>query len=272
MAKHRKDVKYVGDSRVPAERHPITAPSYSEFPGKTEPFYPNFLLKEWMVAVVVLVAFLVLTVSHPSPLEAKANPNDTTYTPLPDWYFLFLYQLLKYPWASGDYVVLGTVVIPGLAFGALLLAPWLDRGPERRPHKRPIATGLMLTSLIAIFYLTWASMAQHEWELKEKGGAPQTPPPAAQPAPSGGGEQGAELPNADDPGAKIWAKQANCQGCHGVDMKGQAGPDLTTVGARLSAEQIKEIIVNGKGTMPGGMFNGTEEELDTFVKYLAGLK
>ena len=74
---------------------------YSEYPGKTEAFWPDFLLKEWMVGAVFLIGYLILTVAHPSPLEGPADPTDTGYIPLPDWYFLFLYQLLKYEFASG---------------------------------------------------------------------------------------------------------------------------------------------------------------------------
>ena len=125
---HRgKGMKFVGDSRVPSTEHrkPNIPKDYSEYPGKTEAFWPNFLLKEWMVGAVFLVGFLCLTVAHPSPLERIADPSDTAYIPMPDWYFLFLYQLLKYTYASGPYNVIGALVIPGLAFGALLLLHFL---------------------------------------------------------------------------------------------------------------------------------------------------
>lgn len=71
---HDKDIKYVGDSRITAKRTPNIPPDYSEFPGKTEPFWPNFLLREWMVGAVVLIGFLVLTVSHEPPLQIKLTP------------------------------------------------------------------------------------------------------------------------------------------------------------------------------------------------------
>jgi menaquinol-cytochrome c reductase cytochrome b/c subunit len=56
---HRgKGMKFVGDSRVPAVRKPNIPKDYSEYPGKTEAFWPNFLLKEWMVGSVFLIGFL----------------------------------------------------------------------------------------------------------------------------------------------------------------------------------------------------------------------
>ncbi|CAM5791704.1 MULTISPECIES: menaquinol-cytochrome c reductase cytochrome b/c subunit [Brevibacillus] len=265
MAKQDKDATFVGDSRISAKRIPNIAPSYSDFPGKSEPFWPNFLLKEWMVAAVCLVGFLVLTVSHPSPLTDLANPNDTSFIPLPDWYFLFLYQLLKYPWAAGDWVVLGTVVIPGIAFGALMLAPWLDTGKDRRPSRRPVATGLMLTALVGIFYLTWA--ADHEHSLNHassKGGSG-----------GHGGGSGAAAPAAPaDPSFKpdpLWTAQTGCMGCHGKNMEGALGPNLQKIGSQLDAAQIAEVIKNGKGQMPGGLIQD-EAEIQKLAEYLASLK
>lgn len=260
MAKHDKDIEYVGDSKVPAQRESIDAPSYDEYPGKTELFWPNFLLKEWMVAAVVLFAFLVMTVMHPAPLEAKADPTNAAYIPLPDWYFLFLYQLLKYPWAAGNWVIFGVIVIPGIAFGSLFLAPWLDRGPERRPSKRPVAVGLMLLSLVSIIYLSWAAEDAHKKQLAASGAAPK---PAA------------NKPPADFKPAAIWADKTktSCQACHGAKMEGAAGPALWDEGTRMNKDQVLNIINNGGVTMPkGGMFTGTEAEKQQLAEYLGSLK
>lgn len=252
---HRgKGMKFVGDSRVPAVRKPNIPKDYSEYPGKTEAFWPNFLLKEWMVGAVFLIGFLCLTVAHPSPLERVADPTDTSYIPLPDWYFLFLYQLLKYSYASGPYTVVGAIIIPGLAFGALLLAPFLDRGPERRPSKRPVAVGMMLLTLAAIIFLTWESVVTHDWEAAAEQGKIR-----------------AEVEidkNAE--GYKIL--EANtCLTCHGENLQGgPAAPSL--VGTGLSPEEVANIAKNGVGSMPGGIFKGTDEELQKLAEFVAGLK
>lgn len=72
---HRgKGMKFVGDSRVKANNRMVNMPKdYSEYPGKTEAFWPDFLLKEWMVGAVFLIGYLLLTVAHPSPLEGPAD-------------------------------------------------------------------------------------------------------------------------------------------------------------------------------------------------------
>src|SRR5690625_1287010 len=107
-------MRFVGDSRVSADKTSQVPKDYSEYPGRTEAFWPNFLLKEWLVGSVFLIGFLTATAVSPSPLEGVANPSDASYLPLPDWYFLFLYQLLKYQFAAGDYVLIGILVIPGI--------------------------------------------------------------------------------------------------------------------------------------------------------------
>lgn len=252
---HRgKGMKFVGDSRVPAERKPNIPKDYSEYPGKTEAFWPNFLLKEWMVGAVFLIGFLSLTIAEAPPLEKIADPSDTAYIPLPDWYFLFLYQLLKYSYASGPYNAIGAFIIPGLAFGGLLLAPFIDRGPERRPSKRPLATGFMLLALAGITYLTWESVATHDWEA------------AAQQ-----GKIVAEVEiDTEADGYKLL--EANtCLTCHGGNLQGGAGaPALVDTG--LTPEEIADIAKNGKGAMPPGIFKGTDEELQKVAEFIAGLE
>lgn len=251
---HRgKGMKFVGDSRVPAERKPNVPKDYSEYPGKTEAFWPNFLLKEWLIGSVFLVGYLCLTIAHPSPLERIADPTDTSYIPLPDWYFLFLYQLLKYEYASGPYTVIGAMIIPGLAFGSLLLAPWLDKGPERRPSKRPIATGLMLLALASTIFLTWESVVNHDWEAAAKQGEIV---------------EKVEF-DKEDPGYK--QLEANgCLSCHGTELSGgPAAPALTSTG--LTPDEIANIAKNGQNAMPPGMFKGTDEELKQLADFVSKL-
>ncbi len=246
-------MKYVGDSRVSAERKSNVPKDYSEFPGKTEAFWPNFLLKEWMVGAVFLVGFLCLTAADPSPLEGIADPTNTAYIPLPDWYFLFLYQLLKYTYASGPYTLIGVMVIPGLAFGALMLAPFLDRGPERRPGKRPIATGLMLAAIASIFFLTWESVVTHDWEAAEEQGKIK---------------QFVEVDQTNE--AYEIAKTNTCISCHGENFEGSAAaPSLQE--KELTAEHIAQIAREGTGQMPAGVFKGTDEELQKLSEYISNI-
>ncbi len=211
-----------------------------------------------MVAVVVLVGFMTLVMAEEPPLEKMADPNDTSYIPVPDWYFLFLYQLLKFKWASGPFVVIGTVVIPGIALTALLLAPWLDRSKERRPLKRPVATGLMLLTLVAMVILTWEAVDEHEKQMAS--------------APSGGGDGGGEIVAADDPAYTEIYKNQSCVQCHGENLEGVTGPSLLGVGKKMKAEDIIQIIDNGRGAMPPGTSQVTDEEKKKLAEWLAKQK
>lgn len=248
--KRGKGMRYVGDSRVTADRTSNLPKDYSEYPGRTEAFWPNFLLKEWLVGSVFLAGFLTVTVVAPTPLEGLADPTNGDYLPLPDWYFLFLYQLLKYKFASSTFTLMGILVLPGLAFGGLLLAPFLDTGPGRRPGQRPVAVAMMILGLSATMWLTYESAAAVNWAEKAEENKPIPP-------------SDVEI-DMDDPGYEIYAN--SCIGCHGDSLDGASGPSL--VGIDHTAEEIADISVNGIGEMPENMFKGSDEELEQLVDFI----
>jgi menaquinol-cytochrome c reductase cytochrome b/c subunit len=279
---NEEKVHYVGDSRVRVKSERPIPQDYTAYPGKSEAFIPNFLLKEWMVGAVVLVAFMVLVLTEPAPLGYLADPLKSDFIPMPDWYFLFMYQLLKYPYTSENFKILGTIIIPTFAFGALMLAPFLDTGKERRFYRRPISSSLMIFSIIAVFYLTIVSWHHYQEELVARGITPETilkeeevmaskgkPPEAAKPDP-----KSLAIVAEDDPGATIFQK-ATCVACHGDSLKGGGSvPPLRGVGDKHSKEEILDIIKNGKGGMQpqydanidAGL---TAEDIDTLAGWLA---
>ncbi|WP_040981371.1 menaquinol-cytochrome c reductase cytochrome b/c subunit [Oceanobacillus jeddahense] len=246
-----KGMKFVGDSRIPAERASKVPKDYSEYPGRTEAFWPNFLLKEWLAGAVFLVGFLCLVLAHPSPLEGMADPTDAAYIPLPDWYFLFLYELLKYQFASGNWIIMGILVIPGIAFGALFLAPFLDNGPGRRPRQRPVAVGMMLLGLASVIWLTYTSAAPVDWEERAEQNQPIPP--------------GESIVDESHPGYAAY--ETSCLSCHGGELEGGAGPALVG-GNEHSKEEIMDIAVNGIGSMPADVFQGTDEELEQLADFI----
>lgn len=249
--KKGKGMRFVGDSRISADKTSGVPKDYSEYPGRTEAFWPNFLLKEWLVGSVFLIGFLCATIAAPAPLQGLADPSDAAYIPLPDWYFLFLYQLLKYPFASGQYIMLGMLVLPGIAFGALLLAPFLDNGPGRRPPKRPIAVGMMLLGLVSVFWLTYESAAPVDFKQIA---ADNPPIPPAE----------TEI-DMDHEGYPIY--ENSCASCHGDSLEGgAAGPSLLETDH--TADEIADIAVNGTGDMPPGMFEGSDEELEQLADFI----
>lgn len=286
--KSNEKVVYVGDSRV-RKREPMIPSDYSAYPGKSEAFIPNFLLKEWMVGAVALVGVLVLVMSHDSPLGYPADPTNTAFIPMPDWYFLFLYQFLKYPYVSGDAlkIFIGSIIIPGIAFGGLLLAPFLDTGKERRFYKRPMASLFMFVTLIACIHLTVVSWMHYQKELTDKNIIPEhikrheemeaakkagLPPSSSKPA------AGAQIVAQDEKGYEIFQK-STCINCHAKDMKGVSGmPALRGIGDKYSKDEIMNIIKNGKAPSMSAQYDDnikkglTASDIDTLADWLAKQK
>ena len=118
-----------------------------------ETFYPSFLFKEIVVMMLlfILVA-VILSVVFPVGLGDPADPTDNLFVPKPEWYFMSLYQLLKY--FPGKLEIIATAIIPSGGIIALLLLPFIDRNPEQRPFKRPVAMALMVLAIVAIILLT----------------------------------------------------------------------------------------------------------------------
>lgn len=118
-----------------------------------EIFYPSFLFKEIVVMMLIFILVaVILALVFPVGLGDPADPTDNLFVPKPEWYFMSLYQLLKF--FPGKLEVIATAVIPGGGILILLLVPFLDKNPEKRPRKRPIAMAIMIFTALAILALT----------------------------------------------------------------------------------------------------------------------
>ncbi|MGH7231285.1 MAG: copper-containing nitrite reductase, partial [Nitrospiraceae bacterium] len=211
-------------------------------------FHPR---QVYMDAVVMLVVFLVvsvlaLTVSF--PLADKANPSDTTFTPVPEWYFLFYYQLLKY--VHGPLEPLATWVLPGMFFLVLLFWPFIDRNPSRHPTARPVALAAGGVFLIIVFALLGVS-------LRDLYALPRIDPAIAR-------------------GQALYAK-FGCAGCHRIHGEGGGvAPDLSYVGDTRPdrAWHIRHFrdpqSVSPASFMP--KFPLDEQELNDLTSYVLSLK
>jgi quinol-cytochrome oxidoreductase complex cytochrome b subunit len=124
-----------------------------EIEHSDEIFYPSFLFKEIfvMMLIFILVA-IVLSLVFPVGLGDPADPTDNLFVPKPEWYFMSLYELLKF--FPGKFEVIATAIIPAGGILVLFLLPFLDKGSEKRPSKRPLAMFLMFLAVAAIIALT----------------------------------------------------------------------------------------------------------------------
>jgi cytochrome b6-f complex subunit 4 len=114
-------------------------------------FFPYYLFEISIVALFTIEVVLVFAVLFP-PVVGREIDFLAQYSPRPEWYFLFLYQLTKY--FPGKWTFVGAVLLPGLAFCALLLAPFLDSGPETSIRRRKFAAVAGFSLLAVVISLT----------------------------------------------------------------------------------------------------------------------
>jgi ubiquinol-cytochrome c reductase cytochrome b subunit len=142
-------------------RHGISG-ALKPVPGEPKPFYPYHAFKDTVVCAAVFAVLVTFAVVFRPPLDSVADPTDSTYVPRPEWYFLSLFQMLKY--FPGPLEPVATMVIPGLVVGLLLLLPFLDSHPDRHPFTRPLVTGgfaVIGTAIVVLTYLGYKDTPAH---------------------------------------------------------------------------------------------------------------
>jgi quinol---cytochrome c reductase cytochrome c subunit, bacillus type len=223
---------------------------YSILKGQGKPFFPYAVLKDSVMAAITLGVIIFMAILFGAELGPKADPTTTTYTPRPEWYFFFLFELLRVV-KPPELVFLATVGIPTVCLVLLLLLPFYDRGPERNPLRRPIATTAGIATIAAMTYLS---------VLGALAGSPTEIDLATTP----------EL----EEGKEITAS-AGCLACHKIGENGNTlGPNLTEVGTRLGPDAIARTLVNPTPPMPpyAEFQQESPEQFDKLVEYVASLK
>ncbi len=203
-----------------------------------KPFFPYAMFHDTVMSLVVVSVIVGLATiwkwtswaphhdgTHQGLLGPEytdpADPGTTNFVPRPDWYFYFLFYLLRiFKWPNT--VFLGTVGVPTIALILLIALPFYDRGSERRPLRRPLAMVGLVLVVLSMATLTWKGATASEalasevvadvpnWIKKEN------------------------LPKAAEPGAKLFAA-AGCTACHtylGTGSSNLGAPDLTAIGTR----------------------------------------
>ena len=135
-----------------------------ELKAKTDYFFPRQVWKDIVAVSVVFVSICGLAFIEPVVLLEEATPDPGDYHPEPEWYFLFMFQLLRLKIFGGELgQFLGAVAIPG-AFMLLLAAlPFIDRSPERNIFKRPIALVSYVVVVLGIVLFTVSAVINREF-------------------------------------------------------------------------------------------------------------
>ncbi len=127
---------------------------YELLKKKGKPFFPYAVMKDSVMALIVVAVIIAMSLILGAEQGPKADPTSTTYVPRPEWYFFFLFEVLRVI-KPPELVPIATIGIPTICMVLLLLLPFYDRGPERRPERRPIATTAGILTIIAMGYLTY---------------------------------------------------------------------------------------------------------------------
>jgi mono/diheme cytochrome c family protein len=221
---------------------------YAILKSQGKPFFPYAVAKDGAMACVVLLSIIVMSLMFGAELGPKADPTTTTYVPRPEWYFFFLFEVLRII-KPAVLTPVATIGVPTLCMVLLILLPFVDRGPERRPERRPIATLAGILTIFAMGYLTYLGAAAGspnsiEYEVAEQY------------------EEG-----------KLIVAQSGCLACHKIGHNGNdgPGPDLTAIANVLPKAAILRTLENPTPPMPS--FAGLpEEKKAAMVDFLAQLR
>ncbi len=210
--------------------------------AKTETFWPKQVAYDAAFAFFVVGFIVYLAVNVGAPLQAPADPA-SNFIARPEWYFLFLFQLLKY--FEGPLQIVGTVILPGAASTFLLLLPFLDRSPDRRVRARLPWVGAIAAGILGIMMLTGLALhsdSKNPTIADQKAVAKREADRAKLLAKDGIPPAGAAYMLAHDPlvrGERIFRKA--CRSCHaleGYGPKEPKGPELTGYGSKAWIRQI----------------------------------
>jgi mono/diheme cytochrome c family protein len=223
---------------------------YEVLKKKGKPFFPYAVFKDATMMMIVAFVIVVMALVLGAEQGPKADPTTTTYVPRPEWYFFFLFEVLRVI-KPNELVPIATIGIPTICMVLLLLLPFYDRNPERNPLKRPIATTAGILTIVSMAFLTF---------LGAEAGSPTQIDIDVAPEYEAG---------------KLVAAQSGCLACHQFEHNGNAGPgpELTEIGARLPAPAIARSLEIGPGIMPSyaGLKSADPEKFKDLVLFLASL-
>ncbi len=186
---------------------------YAQAKAEGKPFFPYAVYKDLIVATLVIGFIIFLAIWAKVEVGPEIDPATETYVPRPEWYFFFLFELLRIFKNQNALlpVIMATFLVPNVLLGLLFAWPFIDRGPERRIHKRPMSIMVAVAVIAFLGFMTYKGATTPE-----------------------GAAAGAEIPVTvpDSDTAAIEGKKlvetGGCLNCHMIaKLGGAVGPNLT---------------------------------------------
>ncbi|MDQ2760617.1 MAG: c-type cytochrome [Actinomycetota bacterium] len=233
---------------------------YSLLKNEGKPFYPYIVAKDSLMAVIVMAVIIFLTLMFGAEIGPKADPTTTTYVPRPDWYFYFLFEVLRVMRNVPQFTPLAAIGVPTIAMVLLFLLPFYDRSPERRIERRPVALVAGIATIAAIAFLTYSGAdtgSPNSVDLK--------PPSSLSPAQLATFRAGS-----------LVVGESGCLACHLIGSNGNngPGPPLTHIGSKLRPGAIASTLRNPTAPMPSfvGLATKSPQQFQDVVNFLAELQ
>jgi ubiquinol-cytochrome c reductase cytochrome b subunit len=224
--------------------------------GKPYRFYPEHANRAAIAFAALFVVLLWLACSVPAPMEERAGSFIAGYLPRPEWYYMWLFQLLTY--FSGAWEVIGSLLLPAAGIALLFAVPFLSESRIKGAADRPVATTVGSTFVVCVAYLTvmaYADVAPYNTSVT---------------IPS------RRLTAQEEKGLALYVER-ECAYCHNILGKGgrRAGPDLSNTARRKRTEAylagyIKDpVSVLSSSSMPA--YRLKEDELSALAAFLLSL-
>ncbi len=233
---------------------------YSILKNQGKPFFPYAVAKDGVMAVIVMIVIIFLAAMFGAELGPKADPTTTTYVPRPDWYFFFLFEVLRVMKNVPKFTPMATIGVPTICMILLFLLPFYDRSPERRIERRPVALVAGLATIFAMAYLTYSGA-----NTGSPNSVDMKPPANLTTAQKATFNAGA-----------LVVGQSGCLACHVLGANGNngPGPSLTHIGSILRPQAIASTLRNPTAPMPSfaGLAKQDPQKFQNLVNFLSELQ
>jgi mono/diheme cytochrome c family protein len=234
---------------------------YAAAKADGKPFFPYAIYKDLIVATLVMAVIIALAIWARVEVGPEIDPATENYVPRPEWYFFFLFELLKVFKNQDAFrpLIMATFIVPNVLLGLLILWPFIDRGPERRIQKRPMSIMVGVAVIAFLGYMTYKGATTPEATAQTQ----LIPIPASE---------------TDAFAGELLVRGSVCLSCHTIGGQGAPGPgpNLTNEGSKNRGIQwhidhLKDPASKSPGSSMPSFASFSDPQLKQIATFLDGL-